>query len=152
MPVTQTTRRVPLVLMKLLKQELHLMDGMEIITRMTEPSGWMSPLLLVKNKSRVCTGPRRAHKRLRRKHFDMLRREHMEAVLVNATVFSKLDAGAGFYQTPLTNETSRNCTFGNPFLRYRFLRVPFGLASAPEVFQRAMSEDVSMDCRGSRCT
>lgn len=35
MPVTQTTRRVPLVLMKLLKQELHLMDDMEIITRMT---------------------------------------------------------------------------------------------------------------------
>ena len=53
----------------------------------------------------------------------------------DATVFSKLDASSGFWQIPLDNDSSRLTTFITPFGRYCFRRLPFGITSAPEVFQ-----------------
>ena len=40
----------------------------------------------------------------------------------------------------LDDASSRLCTFNTPFGRYRFTRLPFGIKSAPEVFQRAVSQ------------
>ena len=58
----------------------------------------------------------------------------------NATVFSTLDARSGFWQIKLVHESSLLTTFSTPFGRFRFLRMPFGITSASEVFQRAMEE------------
>ena len=60
--------------------------------------------------------------------------------LHGATVFSKLDASGGFHQLPLDPESCHLTTFITPFGRYCFQRVPFGITSAPEIFQRKMSE------------
>ncbi|XP_062593536.1 uncharacterized protein K02A2.6-like [Saccostrea cucullata] len=60
--------------------------------------------------------------------------------LCKATVFSKLDASSGFHQIPLDPESCHLTTFITPFGRYCFQRVPFGITSAPEIFQRRMSE------------
>ena len=51
-----------------------------------------------------------------------------------AKVFSKLDANQAFYQIPLDEESSKLCTVGTPFGRYKFLRLPYGVKCAPEVF------------------
>ena len=37
-------------------------------------------------------------------------------------------------------ESARLCTFNTPFGRYKFKRLLFGLSSAPDVFQKVMSE------------
>ncbi|VDI40083.1 Hypothetical predicted protein [Mytilus galloprovincialis] len=39
--------------------------------------------------------------------------------------------------------SSKLCTFNTPFGRYRFARLPFGINSASEVFQKIVSEMVS---------
>ena len=65
-----------------------------------------------------------------------------------AKVFSKLDATSGYWQLKLDEESSKLCTFNTPFGRYRFLRVPFGIVSASEIFQRVMSQMVE-DIDGS---
>lgn len=41
-----------------------------------------------------------------------------------------------FYHIELDNESADLCIFITPFGRYRFLRLPFGIATAPEVFQK----------------
>ena len=50
--------------------------------------------------------------------------------------FSKLDASSGFWQMKLDEESSKLCTFNTPEGRYRFLRLPYGILSAPEVYHK----------------
>ena len=47
-------------------------------------------------------------------------------------------------------ESSKLTTFINPFGRYKFNRVPFGIISAPEHFQRRMNE-ILADTEGAVC-
>ena len=64
----------------------------------------------------------------------------MLAQLSGARVFSKLDANSGFWQIPLAPESALLTTFITPFGRYCFHRLLFGITSAPEHFQRRVSE------------
>ena len=61
--------------------------------------------------------------------------EEVVASMPQAKVFSVLDATSGYWQVKLDEESSKLCTFNTPFGRYRFTRLPFGIKSAPEVFQ-----------------
>ena len=58
----------------------------------------------------------------------------------NAKVFSVLDAKSGFWQIPLDESSSLLCTFNTLHGRYKFKRLPFGIKSAPEVFQKHMKQ------------
>lgn len=58
--------------------------------------------------------------------------------LAGATWFSKLDARAGYWQAPLAAESREYTTFLTPCGRFQFLRLPFGISTAPEFFQREM--------------
>ncbi|KAL1279526.1 hypothetical protein QQF64_026199 [Cirrhinus molitorella] len=60
--------------------------------------------------------------------------------LAGVTVFSSLDTASGFWQIPLDDASKRLTTFITPFKRYHFRRMPFGITSAPEIFQKRMSE------------
>ena len=64
------------------------------------------------------------------------------AQLSGVRVFSKLDANSGFWQIPLDPESRLLTTFLTPFGRYCFnkLPFPFGICSAPELFQRCISK------------
>jgi len=62
------------------------------------------------------------------------------AVLGQGKIWSKIDANSGFRQIPLSEESSRLTTFLTHSGRYRYLRLPQGLCSAPEIFQAEMNK------------
>lgn len=66
--------------------------------------------------------------------------EDIAPKLVGAKVFSTLDASCGFWQIPLEANCRKLTTFITPMGRFCFKRLPFGITSAPEIFQRQMSE------------
>ena len=65
--------------------------------------------------------------------------------LHNAKVFSTFDARSGFWQIKLTEKSSYLTTFrfNTPFGRYRWLRLPFGISSASEEYQRRMADTLA---------
>ena len=55
-------------------------------------------------------------------------------------MFSCLDASQAFHQIKLDKESSDLTCFNTPFGRYKFLRLPYGICSASEVFHRDAKE------------
>lgn len=141
-PVAVPARRVPHARQVPLREELERMEAEGIIVKMEEPAEWVSPLVIVEKKGggiRICMDPRHINENIKRERYELPRREDIEAELAGARWFSKLDANRGFYQIPLDDASSRICTFSTPHGWYRFLRLPFGLSSASEIFQREIS-------------
>ncbi|KAK2702044.1 hypothetical protein QYM36_019354 [Artemia franciscana] len=57
-----------------------------------------------------------------------------------AKFFTKLDARHGYWSLVLDEESSELTTFATPFRRFKFRRMPFGLISTQDEFQRQMEE------------
>ena len=104
----------------------------------------MSSLVLVNkpNKLRICIDPQDLNKALQRAHYPLPTIEEVATRLSKARVFSVLDAKNGFWQVQLDNESSYLTTFNTPFDRYRWLRLPFGIKTAPEEYQRRIHESL----------
>ena len=63
-----------------------------------------------------------------------------ETVMSDAKYFSKLDASNGYWQIKVDKESSKLLTFNTPYGRHRFKRLPFGILSAGEVFQKKIAD------------
>ena len=57
-----------------------------------------------------------------------------------ATVFSKLEASAGYWQVKVDEASSDLLAFNTPFGRFKFKRLSFGVHCASEVFSKRISE------------
>ena len=142
-PVVHAPRRVPAPLRAGLKKDLERMTQLGVIERVEEPTDWVNSITCVKKKNtgalRVCLDPKDLNENIRREHYQIPKREEIMSEMASAKLFSKLDASQGFWQLRLDPESSRYTTFNTPFGRYCFLRLPFGIKSAPEIFHRAMA-------------
>ena len=65
------------------------------------------------------------------------------AQLTGTRIFSKLDANSGFWQIPLVPASRLLTTFITLFGRFCFNKLPFGISSTPEDFQKRMSQILS---------
>lgn len=80
---------MPHLLKQPLKDELQRMTEVGI-TRIDEPTEWVSPLGIVRKKNgvlRICMDPRNINETLKREHFENPKCEEIEAELTGTRVF-----------------------------------------------------------------
>ena len=138
-PVVHPPRRVPKSLLERLKLKLQEVEERDIIQKVDIPTPWVNSLVIVEKRDgslRLCLDPRDSKKAIPREHHRIPTAEDMASRLTGKKVYSIVDEKDGFWQVPLDDESSYLCTFSTPYGRYRFKRMPFGIKSASEVFQK----------------
>ena len=137
-----TARRVPISLRKEVEKELNRMESLGVISQIDEPSPWCAGMVVVSKPSgkvRICVDMKPLNENVMREFHPLPAVDETLAQLSGARIFTKLDANAGFWQIPLTKESRPLTTFITPFGRYQFNALPFGITSAPELFQKRMN-------------
>lgn len=137
-PVIKPIRRVPQSVKDRLKETLDRYEKGDIIEKVEGPTAWCSNLVIVEkpDKSlRLCLDPQQLNKHIERETYLIPSPEEIYNNLAGKSYFTVLDLKDGFFQIVLDDE-DKLCTFGSPFGRYRFKRMPFGISSAPEIMQK----------------
>ena len=141
-PVVHPPRKLPISMHDTVKKELDAMVENKVIAPVTEPTQWVSSMVVVQkrnNKIRICLDPKDLNRAIMRSHYPLPTVEQVATRLSNAKIFTVLDAKTGFWQVQLDQKSSYLTTFNTPFGRYHWLRMPFGISSAPEVWQQRMN-------------
>ena len=137
-----TARRIPIPLRDKVEHELKQMEATGVISKVSQPTDWCAGMVVVQKKSgnvRICVDMKPLNENVLRETHPMPHVDDTLAQLAGTRIFSKLDANSGFWQIPLTPSCRHFTTFITPFGRYWFNKLPFGISSAPEVFQKQMS-------------
>ena len=130
-PVINPPRVVPQTLLPKLKEALDKLESNGVITAVEEATDWVNNLVIVEKPNgalRLCLDPRELNKAIKRQHFQIPTLNDITAKLNGKTLL--------YHQVELDTSSSYLCTFQTPFGRYRYRRMPFGISSASEVFQR----------------
>ena len=148
-PVIHAPRKIPIAIRETVKEELNKMEENGIIARITEPTPWVSSMVVVPKKNnqvRVCIDPRDLNTAIKRCHYPLPTLEEVATRLPKAKIFSVFDAKSGFWQVKLSEGSCKLTTFNTPFGRFYWKRMPFGIKSAPEVWQRKSHEFIEGLC------
>ena len=111
-----------------------------MIEQVSQPSDWVNSIVVAKqaNKKdvRICFDPRDLNMYTKREHYPMKTVKEVAAMVERAHVFSVGDVSSRFWQIRQREGCTNLTVFNTLIGRYEFLRMPFGLSSSPEVWQR----------------
>ena len=145
-------RRMPIPLLPKVEDELRRMERAGIIKKITEPTPWCAPMVAAPKKPdkvRICIDLKQLNKVVQRERYIIPAISQVLAKLTGSVCFTKLDASGGYWQLELDEESSKLTTFITPLGHFCMMRVPFGISSASNIFQRKMEELEGL--RGVKC-
>ena len=141
-----TPRHVPLPLRPQVEEELQRMESLGVISKVDKQTQWCAGMVVVPKKNgkvRICIDLKPLNENVLREVQPTPKVDETLAQLTGAKVFSKLDANSEFWQIPLSESSRPLTTFITPIGCYYFHKLPFGISSAPEHFQKRMSAILS---------
>ena len=141
-PVVHGPRRQPAALLPKIVDKLKEMEREGHLAKVMQPTDWVNSMVVSSRgeKIEICLDLADLNKAVKRAHYPIPTVEEIVAKIPDATVFTVLDAKSGYLQMKLDYESSLLTTMNTPIGRYRWLKLPFGIKSAPEMYQRAMDE------------
>ncbi|XP_055604219.1 uncharacterized protein K02A2.6-like [Uranotaenia lowii] len=150
-PVFQPIRRIPIPLEEAANRKLEQLLVKDIIEVKQGPASWVSPLVVVgksNGEPRICLDLRRVNEAVLRERHPMPVVDEYLARLGKGKYWSKLDIKEAFLQVELAEESRDVTVFITNKGLFRFKRLPFGLVTAPELFQKVMDQ-ILAGCEGT---
>ena len=138
-PKRQPVRRMPFAVRKEVARQLRSMQGSGVIRPSSSP--WASPVVMVRKKDgthRFCNDYRRLNAVTKPDLYPLPRIDDLLDQLGRSHFFSTLDLAAGYWQIRVHPNSIEKTAFITPQGLFEFQVMPFGLTSAPSVFQRLM--------------
>ncbi len=135
--------RVPFSLRDKVKVKLQEMESKGVIERVDKPTDWVSRMVASQKKDgdvRICIDPQVLNQALKREVHTLPVLDDILPDLAKAKVFSKYDLRNGYWHCVLDNESSDLTCMITPHGRYKWKRLPFGLAVSSEIFQKRLLE------------
>ena len=140
-PIKQRPYKNPLALQNKLDDQLNEMLEAGIISPSCSP--WSSPVVVVPKKDgsqRICIDYRKLNQTLVKDSFPLPRIEDLFATLGKARFFSCLDLKSSYWQIEMAPQDREKTAFCTRTQLLEFNVLPFGICSAPSLFQRAISK------------
>ena len=134
-------RPVPFAIKESVGRELDRLEEAGIVIK-EDYSEWAAPIVPVPKRDgsiRVCGDFKvTINSYLNVDQYPLPKPSDLMTCLTGGTIFTKLDLTAAYQQMMLDKESSKMVVVNTHQGLYRYTRLPFGVASAPAVFQRAM--------------
>ena len=132
---------MPYALKTKVEQELDRLEQQDVLERV-EFSNWAAPIVPVVKQDgsvRICGDYKLTVNQVAETDtYPLPRIEDMFASLSGGKTFTKLDLLHAYQQIPLDEESKEYTTINTHRGLYRYKRLPFGVASAPSIFQRTI--------------
>ena len=151
-PVQAPPHRYAAPKLPVIKEALDKLIHTGQLVRVNQPTPWISNMVVRERpatankpaKVRICLDPSQTvNKAIIRPVYPIPTLEENIHRFHQAKIFSVFDIKDAFQTIELTLESSLLTTMHTPWGRYRWTRLPFGISSAPEEFQRRLHDVLS---------
>ena len=134
-------RSVPFAIKEVVGKELDCLEEQGILQKVSH-SEWAAPIVAVPKKDgrfRLCGDYKvTINQALEVDQYPLPKPEDLFATLAGGTLFSKLDLSQAYLQLQLDEKSIPYVTINTHQGLYQYTRLPFGVASAPALFQKLM--------------
>ena len=134
-------RPVPFAIKTAIEEELDRLEAIGAIVKV-DHSDWASPIVPVPKKDgkyRICGDYKvTINQGMEVDQYPLPKPEDLFATLAGGKKFTKLDLSQAYQQLTLDKESRKYVTINTHKGLYQYTRLPFGVASAPAIFQRLM--------------
>lgn len=142
-PVQHPPRQVAVSLQTPYQDELNRLKAAGVIAEVHEHTDWINSIVPVKKPDgslRLCLDPKDLNMAIHRNQWYSRTVDDILPMLADCKYFSLTDAKSGYWHVVLDDESSLLTCFNTPWGKYRWLRLPFGLKVASDVFQERLDK------------
>ncbi|KII60221.1 Retrovirus-related Pol polyprotein from transposon 17.6 [Thelohanellus kitauei] len=138
-PKFSKARNIPFALREKTKAELDRLVERGVLTKI-DASDWAFPIVIVPKPDgsiRICADFRDGlNSQLNAHQHPIPTVDDLLMKLNSMNIFSKIDLSDAYFQIPLDEDAKKLLVIHTPFGLYQYNRLPFGISSAPAIFQR----------------
>ena len=139
-PISQKPYPIAMKHYQWVKEEIEKLLAAKVIC--SSRSSWSAPIIVVPKGDggkHLVIDYRALNKVTRKFTWPMPKVEEIFSKLNVATYFTALDLQAGYHHISLDKPSIPKTAFNSSFGKYKYVKVPFGLAQAPAYFQELMT-------------